>query len=539
MKKLLLLLVAAVAMSAPAGNITLDKQALPHPERTVSQAAAVGAQSVNVITEQPEGEMVMYHRNGECIYRIASAITAIGNQMGIIKIVYGEDGKVYFNDPVYGMSTDAWVEGTISDDGTTITMPLDQYLQWNEEENYGLVLKVATIDISADNKLTLNVDEDVTEVTFTVTGNAIKMNDTYGDRYAELPTQMRGLCAVWSDDMSFSGYISWNTVFVKLDLTPVVPADPSLDPADTGVSEAWIDGGNEDGTSQFHHKFKYRDVDGNPIERAFMSYSIFTDDDQLFTFDAETYGLDEDMTEIPLEFTTSKLGPTTTWFYRTNYEGYERFFERRIGIQVYYTVSGVKNASNIVYYDLPEYTYSGVPANPTADEWLDCGSEIGLSMFLFNISEYTTDGGHMDPACIYYSIFTDDDQLFTFDAETYYKDFTEDVTLVPYTYWGDRLGPGVISFFRTNAEGYEPFFNHQIGVQVYFKQQDGSMTASDIVYLEVFPPATGVDEANAGKTVADVKYFNMAGQQMSQPSGICIAVTTYTDGTTAAFKVVK
>ena len=56
MKKLLLLLVAAVAMSAPAGNITLDKQALPHPERTVSQAAAVGAQSVNVITERPRAK---------------------------------------------------------------------------------------------------------------------------------------------------------------------------------------------------------------------------------------------------------------------------------------------------------------------------------------------------------------------------------------------------------------------------------------------------------------------------------------------------
>ena len=50
---------------------------------------------------------------------------------------------------------------------------------------------------------------------------------------------------------------------------------------------------------------------------------------------------------------------------------------------------------------------------------------------------------------------------------------------------------------------------------------------------------TGLDEVNGGKTVAGVRYFNMAGQEMSEANGICIAVTTYTDGTTSAVKVMK
>ena len=48
-----------------------------------------------------------------------------------------------------------------------------------------------------------------------------------------------------------------------------------------------------------------------------------------------------------------------------------------------------------------------------------------------------------------------------------------------------------------------------------------------------------VEELFAGKTVADVRYFNMAGQEMQQPSGLTIMVTTFTDGTQSAVKVVK
>ena len=48
-----------------------------------------------------------------------------------------------------------------------------------------------------------------------------------------------------------------------------------------------------------------------------------------------------------------------------------------------------------------------------------------------------------------------------------------------------------------------------------------------------------VEEIMAGKTVANVRYFNVAGQEMAQPNGLTIQVTTYTDGTTSAVKVVK
>ena len=50
---------------------------------------------------------------------------------------------------------------------------------------------------------------------------------------------------------------------------------------------------------------------------------------------------------------------------------------------------------------------------------------------------------------------------------------------------------------------------------------------------------TDVNEVNADKAVAGVRYFNMAGQEMQEANGMTIVVTTYTDGTTSAVKVIK
>ena len=52
-------------------------------------------------------------------------------------------------------------------------------------------------------------------------------------------------------------------------------------------------------------------------------------------------------------------------------------------------------------------------------------------------------------------------------------------------------------------------------------------------------PHTSIDEINAGKDIAGVRYFNLAGQEMQEANGMTIVVTTYTDGTTSAVKVMK
>ena len=49
----------------------------------------------------------------------------------------------------------------------------------------------------------------------------------------------------------------------------------------------------------------------------------------------------------------------------------------------------------------------------------------------------------------------------------------------------------------------------------------------------------GIDEVVDGKTISDVRYFNVMGQEMSEANGVTIVVTRYTDGTSSATKVIK
>ena len=50
---------------------------------------------------------------------------------------------------------------------------------------------------------------------------------------------------------------------------------------------------------------------------------------------------------------------------------------------------------------------------------------------------------------------------------------------------------------------------------------------------------SGVEELISTKTISSVRYFNVMGQETATPSGVTIAIITYTDGTSTAAKVIK
>ena len=68
---------------------------------------------------------------------------------------------------------------------------------------------------------------------------------------------------------------------------------------------------------------------------------------------------------------------------------------------------------------------------------------------------------------------------------------------------------------------------------------DCKSASEEVSYdFEVVTPSS-VAETVAGKQVAAVRYYNLAGQEMQQADGVTIVVTTYTDGTVTAVKVMK
>ncbi len=105
----------------------------------------------------------------------------------------------------------------------------------------------------------------------------------------------------------------------------------------------------------------------------------------------------------------------------------------------------------------------------------------------------------------------------------------EDGEWVLVTDWTEYMG--------TEGEIYMTEVNAKYRVEAY--AFIGDVQSMDVAYEFTVQPYTGIDEMNAGKTVAGVRYFNMAGQEMQQAEGLTIVVTTYTDGTSSAVKVVK
>jgi hypothetical protein len=191
---------------------------------------------------------------------------------------------------------------------------------------------------------------------------------------------------------------------------------------------------------------------------------------------------------------------------------------------------------------------AAVPADPTADEWYDCGDESGFSKFYFTLPTTDVDGNKLRKEYLSYALWINDglgsgDYQFTFPAEDYTFDLTEDIDEVPYELYSSAVDFNnyYVYMYRTN-ENDNPLFvrdddhDGNIGIQVFYTV-DGERNASNIVWLYEVP--SSVNEMNAGKTVANVRYFNVAGQEMAQPSGMTIKVTTYTDGTTSTAKVVK
>ena len=149
------------------------------------------------------------------------------------------------------------------------------------------------------------------------------------------------------------------------------------------------------------------------------------------------------------------------------------------------------------------FTYEAGQVPPTPTE------KTGAPLF----NGYTTDGIHAyfielipsEPSVIYYRVQYNDGE-FTEWAE--YEDilsFTED------------------GKYRVEA----------------YAIADGKLASDPVAYEFYVSPFTGLSEVANGKAVAGIRYYNMAGQEMQEANGMTIVVTTYTDGTTSAAKVIK
>ena len=558
-----------------------------------------------VITTQPEGEVKTYNRAGSAVYVSGGSLYA-GDQSGRMDIVYAEDGKVYMKNILYncgGYFGDSWVEGTI--EGNEIHVALGQSIYWSDDYQADVVLAMGTTYVEGTS-LYFTVDDRATEAIYLIEGETISLQGTYaqpsGSDYPDY--EGYGLGCYWTDDDSFGGFNEWNTVLTEREpvVTPTVitqiPEDCQVytyyrNSAYIANSIFGIYNGTTDGKINVAFDLSNGDVyiqnpawwhDGynSWVKGTYdwmtgiitiptgqylswndsYEYGIVLGWGSTYVYeegvDEETgepnyymgYEIDDRTTEIQLMIDDDNL-----WLLGCEGDVNAEFPENynATGMITYW--SDDLSMTSLEFTNRDEYGYAepwgrlvnlvpAVPANPTADEWYDCGDETGFSKFYFTLPDEDVNGNPLDPEYLSYSIYVDNGngpELFHFTGDDYTFDLNpeDDITEVDYALYSNAVDfrDYFIYMYRTNAEGYEPLFTENIGIQVFYTV-NGEKNASEIVWLYDVPQS-GVNEVNAGKTVANVRFFNVAGQEMAQPSGMTIKVTTYTDGTTSAVKVVK
>ncbi|MBQ9645912.1 MAG: hypothetical protein IJV24_06115 [Prevotella sp.] len=165
------------------------------------------AEDYPVITEQPEGELKTYSREGDKFY-VSGQSAYKGTQSGTMSIVFADNNEVYLHNIVVGYDRNTWVKGALSEDGATITVPLFQNIYYSAQYDAPVVIAMGTVDSEVImNKVTQ-------EVTYTVADGTITLNGT---------DETCILTAFWGDDESWTGYGEWNTVLTEYtpDLTLV------------------------------------------------------------------------------------------------------------------------------------------------------------------------------------------------------------------------------------------------------------------------------------------------------------------------------
>ena len=193
----ILLTVVALAFSAQASMLSLHAgnrhQVRNHqvvkPMITQSQALELQGQQLNqpkkVITSMPEGELRTYERTGGQGMFANNDQIGLDVQSGKMDIVFAEDNVVYMKNILFNCIINygpSWVQGVLSDDGTTITVPLGQSICWDEYNQANLELCMGSTELiyvdGQPDHIEFTVDESVTEVTYIIDGDKIMLQGT-------------------------------------------------------------------------------------------------------------------------------------------------------------------------------------------------------------------------------------------------------------------------------------------------------------------------------------------------------------------------
>ena len=436
----------------------------------------------NIITEQPEGELKTYQRSGGAIYYSWGYLFSTYQDGGAMQIVFADDGNtVYLKDPISQVSTGAWVKGWIGTNGKTLTVPLNQHILYYDDMGYGLIL--AWVDVWADDNGNVHqsTNSDIQQAIFTIHDDGtISLNGSSGDVEA---FECSGLGLVYDDDLSWTGYADWKSVYTPFDGTPVdLPEGAVLE----DYSMSYVD--------------SYGSASGKMVKVALMDNDIYVQGFSSYVPDGVMKGtLNGNKVVFPSDqyigigssMFINMMGIDADYMTLDNLEfDYDAATRTMTASDILAAVNGTNIIEEYGHPIIAPYTdHAATPANPEVIDFVDYGELGGYNYGSFHVPTVDSEGNFINPNDLYYRIYFDDDELFTFGPDEY-PYVTEYMTDVPYYYTeGYDFGEGgaTVYFYETGFQ--------RVGIQSVFRG-GGEEHVSDIVYMQLTDGSAPVGHAD-------------------------------------------
>jgi hypothetical protein len=499
-----------------------------------------------IITEAPKGETVQYVRSAGAFYVFWGAYLMYENVEGnITEMVFGEDGSVYFKDPISEFATDSYIKGTLKDD--VITFELPQPIVESGGETYYASLQDIAVDW--DSGSFENKAADSQTIKFSYKDGVISQLD--GENIYLSITDSEGEWAYYGD--------------TDIVLTPF--KDESIQTVDLASKDYQFIYTDEDGVAGGHIVSLAKD-DSNVYVKGISEYSDAwikgTISGNKVTVETQSLGV---VSSTLLYAIPAKVNEVSEYYEDYGYYTYNTYtpldkieFTYDADKDTYTAEDGV---AIITYNALPtediDYAYeafinpiikpqgdvsNSVPADPTISSFTDYSSYYGYTIYFFDfvLSKMSTDGDILDVDKLYYNVFFDG-EVETYDPETY--DVEEEITDLPFTYSTtyDIYGSGLSKSLSVYSEGFET-----IGVQTIYRPEEGKEIRSNLIEYVVETgdilvngeSTAGVSNIAADKAVKSEVYYDLTGRRVVNPeNGLYIKKVTYEDNTVKVSKIAK
>lgn len=528
---------AAQTLSFDDHNVLLENASTEIMQYAAALANITVEPGIEIITEQPEGELKVYARTGGAYYSFMGYVIPTSQNGTMIRVVFAEDGCVYMENPISQAMVEGgtWVKGTR--EGNKIHMPLGQCVIYFEDYGYGYQTAVLKCEDMVDewSGETFKTYEaiDMEEVTFTIdeaTGTIkldlvstvdeagyadyimglvdteFKMWTDLGD-YNSVYTQFDGQYLTMPEGVSqedwaimyFDGeYDNANLVKVAVkDDKMYIAGLAKMDP------EATIVGTIKDGKVTFASDQFLGTSAGFISYGIFGTYSVETAYEELFgEYDVYNY-----VYAPEFSLTYDSQAKTLT-----------------CGPNSFFILNAGKGADEVLYINAfynPSFSYfedrAVKPMNPEVNGFSDWFDDYGYNIFSVNIPLKDVDGKYIAKENTYYIIYVKAEgevKPFVLTADDYYGfgvQGLDEMTEIPYSFvCYDDCDYEDIAEAGSNVVLYQSGFD-DYGVQtVYYG--GGERNVSDIVWLS--GEVTGI---NAARThVATRGIYDLQGRQLSK-----------------------